>query len=86
MVLGDKILANVVVKGYIYREKWKHNYYIIFLEDTKKNIFTIQLFGKLKIGSPFVLEGEIKNHSCFNGQKQIHVQNWSLLNIPNTKV
>ena len=79
-VVGQPITANVIVKGYIRRKTWGEDRPTIFLlEDKDGNIITIQSSFKLNVGQRWAIEGNVKNHGSFNGQKQSHLDDWSLM-------
>lgn len=77
--VGENINRDVTLKGYIHRDKWQDRQKIIILEDEQGNIITIRTYGKFKLGGKWRVDGKVKRHHCFNGQKQTHLSAWGLM-------
>lgn len=75
--IGQHITTNVACVCYVNRSNWKSN--LIIFTDECGNIITIQSVGDFKSGSKWTLDGKIKSHNSFMGQKQTHLVNWGLL-------
>jgi hypothetical protein len=75
--LGEHILAEVVVKGYVNRKSWDTTLFI--LEDKYGNILTINAPCNLQVGQKWKIDGIVKRQNLFNGQQQTHLQRWGLM-------
>lgn len=81
MWLGKRnahISARVVVKGYVSRNSWGNNNKLFLLEDHEGNILTINSPANFSIGKRWIIDGIVKTHSLFRGQRQTHIKNWEL--------
>lgn len=76
--IGAVIIANISVKGYVWRPSWNTPVRIYLLEDKDKNIFTIRSASNFIVGKKWRLDGMVKAHTIFNNQKQTHVSRWGL--------
>jgi hypothetical protein len=80
--VGEHIALEVVSKGYVHRNDWKENQNLILFEDKNGNIVSIMSACKFKPGDKWTIDGRIRQHSFFNGQKQTHLCNWGLMFAP----
>jgi hypothetical protein len=75
--IGQHITANVMCICCVNRINWKSS--LILFIDNGGNIITIQSIGTFKSGTKWTLDGKIKRHNSFMGQKQTHLIGWGLL-------
>ena len=78
--IGDHTSAQVIFKGYVWRERWGNDVPKLYiLEDKDGNILTIRSKAKFTIGQGWKVYGTVKHHKVFRGQKQTHLSNWELM-------
>lgn len=80
--IGEHIALEVISKGYIHRPAWKENHNLVLFEDKHGNIISIMSAAKFKPGQKWTLDGKIRRHNMFNGQKQTHIASWGLMFKP----
>lgn len=74
--IGENIEADITVIGYIFRPNWKDKSRLIILKDEAGNILTIKTVGIFRSGQKWRIDGVVKRHHIFGGQKQTHISEW----------
>lgn len=77
--VGQRIEVDITFKGYIYRPTWGDALKLFIMEDNDGNIFTLRSPAKFTVGQKWKLDGKVKRHHSFNGQKQTHIAHWGLM-------
>jgi len=77
--IGDRVELDVVIKSCIYRNAWGTNMRLYLVEDKHNNILTFRSTGKFGLGKKWRLDGVVKNHGEFHGQRQTHIADWGLM-------
>lgn len=77
--IGDHFEANVFVKYYVYRKSWGKVPKLFLFQDEQSNIIVINSSSKFIIGSRWKIDGIIKKHTIFKGQKQTVITNWGIM-------
>ena len=77
--IDERIVAHVTIKSYIWRPAWGTRMKLYLMEDKFGNLLTFRSPAKFTIGGKWRLDGTVKRHHEFHGQKQTHISNWGLM-------
>jgi hypothetical protein len=72
------ISTNITIAAFVLRPHWKNNIRIYIAKDINNNIITFHSNVAFPINQRWIINGKVKRHHIFNGQKQTHITDWFL--------